>query len=255
MRNKPDLDEMFLHETIHGYEEEFKSFTNRDEFPNYDIDFFDIDMEELDRNGFCAAAQAEYNPKTDKHTLFVCRELVPMKYLIFHELTHIIDSEDYAKSNSENYMYVSGYTEYHAAQVELMVLLGANNINEKMHFSMDKNVDTIAGSMSVNMYLRSKIDVVTNTIGKEDFPSSIEIAKGVLGVLYNYWGLRSVCKLYATDYNECIDFSIVKKQLNPYWFAVTNLFMDGWFDNEKVKMSFAPYSNAIMPLLVNNKLV
>ena len=58
-----------------------------------------------------------------------------------------------------------------------MVLLGANNINEKMHFSMDKNVDTISGSMSVNMYLRSKIDVVTNTIGKEDFRVQLKLQR------------------------------------------------------------------------------
>ena len=45
------------------------------------------------------------------------------RYIVFHEFTHILDTEMYAKQDSWKYMALSGYTEYHAAQVELMICL------------------------------------------------------------------------------------------------------------------------------------
>ena len=71
-------------------------------------------MNQVDLAGFGALAQAIYNPKTDIHTLRICVNLELMKYVVFHEFTHILDAEMYAKRDSLRYAYLSGYTEYHA---------------------------------------------------------------------------------------------------------------------------------------------
>lgn len=39
-------------------------------------------------------------------------------------------------------MSITGYTEYHASQVELMQLLGANFVGEIICFSMNDNINT-----------------------------------------------------------------------------------------------------------------
>lgn len=110
---------------IKQYEKEYIEFMEIEEFPDYNLELFDIKIEDTDSKGYGAIAQAMYNPKTGIHTLRVCKNLELKKYVIFHEFTHILDSEIYASKDSVRYMYLSGYTEYHASQVELMCLLGA----------------------------------------------------------------------------------------------------------------------------------
>ena len=114
---------------IEKYEKEYKQFMGIESFPKYKLELFEIKMDEVDVAGFGAPAQAIYNPKTDEHTLRICINLELKKYIVFHEFTHILDADMYANRDSLRYAYLSGYTEYHASQVELMVLLGVDNIH------------------------------------------------------------------------------------------------------------------------------
>ena len=123
------MDKKQIYELIDKYEKEYIDFMGLEKFPKYKVECFEININETDITGFGSLAQAKYNPHTDEHTLRVCSNLEVRKYVVFHEFTHILDAEMYAKNNPANYAYLSGYTEYHASQIELMILLGIDNMH------------------------------------------------------------------------------------------------------------------------------
>lgn len=245
-----------IRQLVEKYEKEYTKFMRIENFPKYKLELIEIKMDEVDLAGFGVLAQAIYNPKTDVHILRICANLELMKYIIFHEFTHILDAEMYAKRDSLSYAYLSGYTEYHASQVELMVLIGADNIHSvEFTFSLNSKIETFPFGKSIEEYLCSKHQFVVDMMSRPDFPVNIETLKTTLGALYNYFGLRSICKMYAKNYVEQVDNTAIVNILPLELFSVMNGFMEGWFDKAKVEMSFGPYSNAIMPMIKEYKLL
>lgn len=241
---------------IGKYEREYIEFMGIESIPKYKLELFEIKLGEIDAAGFGAIAQAIYNPKTDEHILRICVNLDLMKYIVFHEFTHMLDAEMYAKKNPLKYMYLSGYTEYHASQVELMVLLGIDSIySTKFKFSLKTKIETLPVSKSVEEYMVAKHQFVADMMSRSDFPINIEALKTTIGALYNYFGLRSICKMYGENYVEQVDNTAIIKILPLQVFFVMNTFMEGWFDKSKVELSFGPYSNAIMPMINKYKLL
>ena len=190
------MTEIQIKNLIKEYEKEYIEFMEIEKLPQYKIDFFEINVEESDAAGFASAAQAHYNTKTDEHILRICKSSEIPKYIVFHEFTHILDTEMYAKQDSWKYMALSGYTEYHAAQVELMIMLGADSI-QTQDFSF--TVDVEIGNSTVRNYLNSRHQLVVNMMNRTDFPRDIEALKTTVGVLYNYFGVRSICKMFMRN--------------------------------------------------------
>ena len=144
-------------------------------------------------------------------------------------------------------IYLSGYTEYHASQVELMVLLGENNIRpNKFTFSLDFE---IFHKKTVKDYLLQKHQLFVDMMNGKAVTMNAEKLITTLGVLYNYWGLCSVCKMYGQNYIEQIDNTPIIKEFPERMFFVADTFMEGWFDKKKVEQSFGLYSNILMPML------
>lgn len=210
---------------VHG-NKLFKSITNKNH--NSDLPILAITQDQ----GAVPRDQIEYN---------VNAEL--MKYVLFHEFTHILDTEMYAKKDSSKCIYLSGYTEYHASQVELMVLLGENNIRpNKFTFSLDSE---IFHKKTVKDYLLQKHQLFMDMMNGKAVTMNAEKLITTLGVLYNYWGLRSVCKMYGQNYIEQIDNTPIIKEFPERMFFVADTFMEGWFDKKKVEQSFGLYSNIL----------
>lgn len=240
---------------IKQYEDDYMNFMGIDSFPKYRLELYEVKIEETDKAGFGIVAQALYDSKTGQHTLRICANLEVKEYIVFHEFTHILDSEKYANGDAVRYAYLSGYTEYHASQVELMFLLGAQKISDDISDkAMLSAISTFPNERTVKEYITSKHQFVVDMMSRNDFPVDIEALKVTLGALYNYWGLRSICKMYLNDYQEQVDNSAIIKVLPTQLFLVMNIFMDGWFDDSKVEKSFGPYSNALMPIIVDRKL-
>lgn len=220
--------------------------------PSYELELFELNLSEINTTGFGSFAQAIYIPKTDEHILRVSSNAELMKYVLFHEFTHILDTEMYAKKDSSKCIYLSGYTEYHASQVELMVLLGENNIRpNKFTFSLDSE---IFHKKTVKDYLLQKHQLFVDMMNGKAVTMNAEKLITTLGVLYNYWGLRSVCKMYGQNYIEQIDNTPIIKEFPERMFFVADTFMEGWFDKKKVEQSFGLYSNILMPMLKKNKI-
>lgn len=237
------------------FESEFKQFVGIKEFPSYQLSTKEVSLAVADSRGFDSAASTFYNPKTNSHTLQISTNLVLSKYLVFHEFTHILDADIYANGDSTKYAGLSGYTEYHASQIELMQLLGAKTANDKISFKMDTIICTFSGEKSVAQYVQEKQHHAIQLFSREDFPADINTLKSAFGVLYNYWGLRSICKMYASDYEEKVQNDAFLQFIPTMNFCLMNGMMHGWLDKQKIEQSIPLYINTLFPLIEKYKLI
>ena len=161
---------------IECYEKEYKEFMGIEKFPEYELELYKEQIGKVCSYGFGTLAEAKYNPKTDKHLLRICISYEINKYVIFHEFTHILDAEMYAKKDSNKYLYVTGYTEYHASQVELMALLGVKNVfPNEFTFSINSVIDVYPNACTIKNYLLSKHQFVVDMMSRMDYSANIEI--------------------------------------------------------------------------------
>lgn len=236
-------------EQLKSYENDYKSFMGIEQFPRYTVQTKEVSLSTAESQGFEAAAAAFYQPETKQHTLLISTNLSLFKQIVFHEFTHILDSEVYVNGDNIRYAGLSGYTEYHASQVELAFLLGANSIDNIPSFSVKRILSTYAGEKSVSQYVSDKQKHAMDLFSRNDFPSNLSTLKSALGVLYNYLGLRSICEMYATDYEEIIDNGSFLKHLSTLHFYLINNLMHGWLDQTRIDMSIPLYVNTIVPII------
>lgn len=238
-----------LSKEIKKCEDEFKIFMGIDEFPIYELQTYEISQTIADERGYGVIANASYQPQNKHHTLCVSTNLSLPRYVLFHEFTHMLDSELYAKGDKGRYAGLSGFTEYHASQVEIAQLLGANTINEIPLFSMDTIITTLAGKKSVYQYVEEKHQHVIELFSRMDFPKDLDMLKSAIGIFYNYLGLRSICEMYSTDYEEIINNGVFLKFIPTQHLVALNSLMRGWLDTKKIETSIVIYINIIFPLI------
>lgn len=231
------------------YVEEYKAFIGINQFPQYTLQTHEASISTADSQGFEVAASAHYQPVTGRHTLLISTNLELSKYLMFHEFTHMYDSELYVNGDKMRYAGLSGYTEYHASQVELAQLLGAKTIDTVPPFSMNAIISTFSGKKSVLQYVQEKYQFAIDLFSRADFPASIDTLKSALGVLYNYWGFRSICMMYATDFVEKIDNGTFAKIIPALNFTLMNNLMHGWLNRAQIDLSIPLYVNTIFPII------
>lgn len=164
------------------YEEEYKKFMGINQFPKYELQFKEISLNIADKYGFDSVAFATYQTQTNKNMLVVSTNLKLTKHVIFHEFTHIYDSYRYVKGDKARYAGLSGFTEYHASQVELMQLLNVENIDDSFIFSMDSIINTISGKKSVQQYIDERQQHAIDLFERKDFPVNLETLKSALMV-------------------------------------------------------------------------
>lgn len=233
---------------IYGYAKDYCEFTGIDKLPEFEIK---VVSNEVGEKTYKILVSTMYIPNQDCHKLFISDDiisdidsLINYKRNFYHEFTHMIDAERYAKRSNDNYTYLFGYTEYHASQVELMYMVGAENINSKPSFSMDQ---LVLPQTSCRKFLDDKYSLLIAEMSKDSFFKDIYVIKDMIGLLYNYLGLRSICKMYA-DYKSCEDYSFMVDIFGQsLWLRIFND-MSGWFDDAKVQYSYISYSNAAYTL-------
>lgn len=125
----------------------YKKFMGIDKFPEFTVKSKEIISEKSQTQGFDAPAAVFYDIPSGSHSLEIWSKLslpqMNAEYLVFHEFTHILDAETYSLKDKVKHMSNKGYTEYHAAQIDFMKLLGAKNITDPFSFNMDKKFETL----------------------------------------------------------------------------------------------------------------
>ena len=236
---------------------DYLRFMGIDCLPNYTITPIIISLEETDRKGYAAPANVKYDFNTNTHhmNIWTIFPTLSADYIMFHEFTHMIDTERFCKSDQIKYIANKGYTEYHASQVAFMKLLGAKTINSTPSFKMEQTVETYSGSKSINELISTPLSTISEIIGRDDFPVDIGTISTVIGLAFNYYGYRSICQMYADDYIEVEDTSAVTLLLGDGPSKLLNKLMVGWFEDSKVSIVDELCKNLVFSMIKKYKLM
>lgn len=243
------MDSENIIQKIKSYESDYKSFMKITTLPEYSIITKTASLNVAETKGFESLASSKYDLKKHIHSLLVSCNVPLCRYVVFHEFTHMIDTEIYAKNDTLRYIGISGYTEYHASQIELLDLLSVENINEIISFSINNTIETVSGKKTVTQYLSEKYNHAVELFSRKDFPSDIDTLKSALGVLFNYWGLRSICKMYSSDFMLQDDNQIFLKYISHMDFKVLNNLMIGFMNDTNIELCIMIYNKIIFSLI------
>ena len=215
---------------------DFLKFMGVSCLPSYTVTPINITQEETDNRGYAAPANVKYDFDTNTHNMSIWTIFPTLSadYIMFHEFTHMVDTERFCKSDRIKYMANKGYTEYHASQVALMKLLGAETVDDSLSFSMEQTIETYSGSKSISQLIETPLNTVSEIIQRKDFPSDISDVSTVIGLVFNYYGYRSICKLFATNYTESEDKSSIVSLMGDTTIKLLDTLMLGWFNDSKV---------------------
>lgn len=228
-------------EIVDRYIAEYSKFMGFIYSPCYELQLKEVSLERAEADGIETPANTNFLIELKKHVLRIATNLPIEKYIIFHELTHMNDSDRYVKGSKERKLGLGGYTEYHASQIGFAALLGASEPNSIKPFSMNDTCKTISGIISISEYVREKQQTAIALFSRKDFPANIEQLANALGVLFNYWGLRSICEMHATDFNEINDNRIFMEFIPSNHFCPINRLMHGWLNEKQIEQSMVIY--------------
>ena len=71
---------------------------------------------------------------------------------------------------------------------------------------MSDFIDTESGYMSIQDYVDAPLLLANELIGHANFPTEFKVLKDTMGVIFNYFGRRSICKMYSKDYQDKVAF-------------------------------------------------
>lgn len=237
---------------------DYESFVGIEKLPAFTVKSREMTLEKSQQQGFDAPATVFYDIPTGGHTLEIWSKLslpqMDAEYLVFHEFTHILDAETYSQKNKVKHMSNKGYTEYHAAQIDFMKVLGANNIVESFSFDMEQKVETFGGIKTAEEFVKMPLNLAIELISRDDFPANIETLATAIGAIFNYYGRRSICKMYAKEYNDSLDTSVIAGFLGADTVKALDGFMLGWFNAGKVSLIDTLYGKMIISLVQRNNL-
>ena len=237
---------------------DYKRFVGINDFPTFTVKSKEMTLAKAMQQGFDAPAAAFYDIHTGNHILEIwsklCLPQMNAEYLVFHEFTHIWDAEVYSQKNKFKHMSNKGYTEYHAAQIDFMKLLGAETLTEPFSFNMSQRFETIAGTKTAQAFVDMPRNLATELICRKDFPANIETFATAMGTIFNYYGRRSICKMYATDFKDDADTSVIAGFLGQETVKALDEYMLGWFSAGKVMLIDTFYGKMVVSLARNNNL-
>lgn len=203
------LEEQLVNMYVARNLESYKKFMGIEEMPDFNIVPMEIKLEEAEQKGYGVPASHFYDVGTDKHILKVWKDIykniLHADYILFHEFTHMYDTVAYSAKDKMLYAANRGFTEYHAAQVELLKLLGAESIEDKISFSLTQPIEIISGRTTVFEYITNSHAAVIELISRSNFPDSIPSLSTGLGMIFNHLGRISICQMYANDYDKYMD--------------------------------------------------
>ena len=198
------VEKMLLQKHVTAKEREYEAFMGDAVLPPMTLRPLSID--ELMRNP--AWATVMYDPRANRYELQVFDHIhdsnvvISSDYLLFHEFTHALDISLYGARDVNRYNALRGYLEYHAAQIEMMKLVGASKITDSVEFSMHDTITGIEGTKSVLKYVEHGIEVVTSAMAKPGFKTDIAQVFHAVGALYNHLGRLSICQMASPDFDQ-----------------------------------------------------
>ncbi|ALC84851.1 hypothetical protein AM499_02750 [Bacillus sp. FJAT-22090] len=224
--------ENYINEKLLSY----KRFMDIEKVPQFELI---INQEETVQTDIAVIAAHNYNVKTDTHTLTITKDITlgEKDHILFHEFTHMYDVITYSEKNSLLYFSNRGYTEYHASQIELLKLLGAESTFEKLSFSLNDHIKTIFGETTILDYILTCKNGVRNLITDAKFPDTLNTFISALGMIFNHLGRISICRMYANDYDlfkdDLEELTVEKSFLGQYSTQIISV-AEGFFTKNQI---------------------
>jgi hypothetical protein len=215
-------------------------FMSIEKFPQFRIVEKKMSLSDANKKGFGSFASHHYDIQTGTHSLEVWSDIyqpqLHAEYLLFHEFTHILDTEMYVqKDKMKNAMY-KGFSEYHAGQIDFLKVLGVKKVDASISFSMKQMFETVGNPKTAEEFVIAAHNTSTSLINRSDFPADVETLATTFGLIFNYWGRRSICKMYAVDYVEKVDNEAIEKCIGKELFRALDAFMNGWLAEDQIKL-------------------
>ncbi len=195
---------------IKGYVKDYKSFMKLDSFPRYRFERYEAAEGEAEE-GTLISARTRYDFEKKDHCLQVPENWNSEQCGFYHELTCMLDNQEYVRGDKEAYENGRGFSEYHAAQVQLSYLLGFSSINDTPDVTMGSKLGT--GETAAE-YLQKKYEAARELLSGEEFGASEEATKAGIDAFYSFLGSRSVCEMYAHDFDgSAYDYSVFEEKI------------------------------------------
>ena len=235
-----DKEQILLEKYVSQSAKRYIDFMNIEKFPKIKIQEKKISLSDANRKGFGSFASHHYDISTGTHTLDVWTDIyqpqLHAEYLLFHEFTHILDTEMYIrKDKMKNVMY-KGFSEYHAGQIDFLKVLGVKKVDSSINFSMKQMFEPMGNPKTAEEFVIAAHDTASNLIARSDFPADVETLTIMFGLIFNYWGRRSICKMYAIDYADNVNNEAIEKYLGKKPFKALDEFMNGWLTDDQIKL-------------------
>jgi hypothetical protein len=233
-------EQILLNTYVNQSAKRYIDFMGIDKFPPFRILEKKMSLSDANKKGFGSFASHHYDIPTGTHSLEVWSDIyqpqLNAEYLLFHEFTHILDTDMYVqKDKMKNVMY-RGFLEYHAGQIDFLKVLGVNKADANICFSMKQMFEAVGNPKTAEEFVIVAYDTSTNLINRSDFPADVETLAITFGLIFNYWGRRSICKMYAVDYVEKVDNEAIEKCIGKDPFKALDAFMNGWLAEDQIKL-------------------
>lgn len=180
----------------------FQDFMDLTCLPNYTFETKRMNVDAATGAGWGAFVEHYYDCATNTHKIRVWEDIdnpvLNANYLVFHELTHLVDYDCFVHGDKNRSLMIRSYSEYHAGQIDLTKLLGKTTVNSIPDFFMSDQIEGIGGRKSVNEYVGQSLQLVVDLLQRPDFPANPETLMTVLSSANNYWGRKSICELSQT---------------------------------------------------------
>lgn len=226
----------------------FIRLLNAPDFPEYALRVLDSE----DENDYRGVADFDY----DKKELFLgIRTGRSISLLtLFHEFTHLLDMSIYNVGNRNTDKSLVIYTEYHALQSEMLLLLRAESIDAIPDFHIADPIFT--NGKSLKDYWLDKLEQALNKLKNLECEYKLW---DVLTLLGNYWGIRSIVEMKCIEYKEhslgLLEHYQLRQEimrnsdfqaLNISDLKALDILMHGWLSKESVQKSMSICQSLIM---------
>lgn len=233
-------EQMLLNLYVNQSAKRYVDFMGIESLPQFRIIEKKMSLLDANKKGFGSFASHHYDIPTGTHSLEVWSDIykpqLHAEYLLFHEFTHIHDTEMYVKNDKVKNVMYKGFSEYHASQIDFLKMLGFKKIDDHVCFSMKQVLETVGSPKTAEEIVIAAHDTSTSLINRSDFPADVETLVITFGLIFNYWGRRSICKMYAIDYVERVDNETIEKFIGKEPFKALDAFMNGWLDDDQIKL-------------------
>lgn len=234
-------------------QQDYCSFMGIQSLPSFEL------CQEIIQKGTkrCYIARARYDFEKAKLILEIPSGYEIPISVLFHEFTHLYDYSLYVIGSGMlpgdeemRAIDLTVYTEYHASQVEILQLLGANSVQAPPKFSLEQTITIGKLSFKVYEYWLGRLDKALLILNSQEYNND-EVKRIIqtLTLLGNYWGIRSIVEKYATDYSDDYKkrngYNSILHHFDPLAFVELDELMHGRLTSNEINRSIYLCSDII----------